>query len=131
MTGNVVEDYGWTSAQEPHSGGYLAPRVLSLLSALKAKRVLDLGAGNGALCAQLASAGYQAVGVEFDKQGVATARASYPSIPFYNFGVQDDPAELLKHEQAFDTVVSTEVIEHLFSPHLLPMYAKQVLKPGG
>ena len=104
---------------------------MQLLGRLNIKRVLDLGAGNGALCALLASAGYEAVGVEYDAQGVEVAKNAHPDIPFYRFGVQDDPHELLKHERPFDAVVSTEVIEHLFSPHLLPQFAAATLKHNG
>jgi 2-polyprenyl-3-methyl-5-hydroxy-6-metoxy-1,4-benzoquinol methylase len=75
--------------------------------------------------------GYQIVGVEYDKEDVEIAHASHPEIPFYNYGVQDNPAELLKQEKVFDAAVSTEVIEHLFSPHLLPIYAKSILKESG
>lgn len=131
MIENVVEDYGWTSAEGPESCGYIAPRILTLLKSMNVKRVLDLGAGNGALASQLAAGGYQTVGVEFDKGGVVVARETHPNIPFYNFGVQHDPAELLQREAPFDAVISTEVIEHLFSPHLLPVYAAGVLKPHG
>lgn len=35
------------------------------------------------------------------------------------------------NEEPFDAVVSTEVIEHLFAPHLLPMYARDCLREGG
>lgn len=131
MTQNMVDDYGWSSSQGPQSCGYIAPRIIELLSKLDVKRVLDLGAGNGALCAQVAKAGYEVVGVEYDKVGIDVARTSNPNIAFYHFGVQDNPADLLAQEQAFDVVVSTEVIEHLFSPHLLPIYASGVLKQDG
>ena len=131
MIQNVVDDYGWSSSQGPQSCGYIAPRIIELLRKLNVKRVLDLGAGNGALCAQVAKAGYEVAGVEYDKVGVDVARTSHPDISFYNFGVQDNPADLLAQEQAFDVVVSTEVIEHLFSPHLLPVYARGVLKQDG
>ncbi|MEB3256227.1 MAG: class I SAM-dependent methyltransferase [Synechococcaceae cyanobacterium] len=131
MIENVVQEYGWSTAEGPQSCEYLAPRILEILKRLNAKRVLDLGAGNGALCSLLTSSGYDAVGVEYDAQGVAIAKQTYPSTPFYRFGVQDDPNELLKHEARFDAVVSTEVIEHLFSPHFLPIYASAVLQEGG
>jgi 2-polyprenyl-3-methyl-5-hydroxy-6-metoxy-1,4-benzoquinol methylase len=131
MTENVVETYGWASTTGPQSCGYVAPAILSLLGKLNAKRVLDLGSGNGTLCCEMARCGHAVVGVEYDKSGIDIARAAYPGIPFYNYGVQDDPAELLKQEQPFDAVVSTEVIEHLYSPHLLPRYAARVLRDGG
>jgi 2-polyprenyl-3-methyl-5-hydroxy-6-metoxy-1,4-benzoquinol methylase len=92
---------------------------------------LDLGSGNGSLCALLASQNYHVVGVEYDSEGVEVARKSNPGLAFYNYGVQDDPALLAAQEAAFDVVVSTEVIEHLFSPHLLPIYASRLLKSGG
>ena len=131
MRENVVHDYGWSTTEGPPSCDFLAPRVLEVLKKLSVKRVLDLGSGNGALCKLLADARFDVVGVDYDRDGVALARKSYPNIPFYNFGVQDDPAALLAHEEKFDVVVATEVIEHLFSPHLLPIYARGCLKPGG
>lgn len=131
MAENIVVDYGWSSDQGPQSCGYIAPRILELLNQLNVKRVLDIGAGNGTLCAQINLQGYEVVGVEYDKVGVELARNAHPKIPFYNYGVQDNPAELLAHEPPFDAVVSTEVIEHLFSPHLLPIYANGALKKGG
>ena len=45
------------------------------------------------------------VGVEPDKRGYELARQSYPDIQFYNFGVQDDPHELVSKEGAFDLPV--------------------------
>jgi 2-polyprenyl-3-methyl-5-hydroxy-6-metoxy-1,4-benzoquinol methylase len=131
MTGDAAKDYGWSSAQGPQSCGYITPRIREILKKLQLRRVLDLGAGNGALCAQLASDGYEVVGVEYDQQGVDLAKKAYPEISFYRFGVQDDPAELLVHEEPFDAAVSTEVIEHPFSLHLLPMYARDCLREGG
>jgi 2-polyprenyl-3-methyl-5-hydroxy-6-metoxy-1,4-benzoquinol methylase len=131
MTENVVQNYGWDTARGPQSCGYIAPEVLRILRTLHVARVLDLGSGNGALCEQLSRAGFQTAGVEYDKEGVDVAKASHPNIRFYNYGVQDDPDKLMQLEGRFDAVVSTEVIEHLFSPHLLPAYAKGVLKQGG
>ncbi len=128
---NVVDDYGWSSEQGPHSCGYIAPRILDVLKRINVKRVLDVGSGNGKLCSELSSAGYAVTGVEYDKGGVEIAKKIYSNIRFYNYGVQDDPRLLMKDEEVFDVVVSTEVIEHLFSPHLLPAYAKGVLKEDG
>lgn len=123
--------YGWKEAQAPCSCAYLVPDVLKIVAYLKAQRVLDLGAGNGALCGLLKREGYAVAGCEYDKHGVEIARAAYPDVAFYNFGVQDDPASLLEVEAKFDVVVSTEVIEHLFSPHHLPIYAARVLTDNG
>ena len=131
MYENNVNNYGWRSAQPTHSTSYLAPKIIEILKTLGVKRVVDLGAGNGGLCAEVAQIDLETVGVEYDKNGVEIARVAYPGIPFYNFGVQDDPAELLRHEFPFDVVISTEVIEHLLSPHLLPHFAHAVLKKDG
>jgi 2-polyprenyl-3-methyl-5-hydroxy-6-metoxy-1,4-benzoquinol methylase len=128
---DAAPGYGWQSATPTCSDEYVTPCILQTLKSLQAQRVADLGAGNGTLCMRLAQQGLQVVGVEYDAQGVAIARRAHPDIPFYNFGVQDDPSRLLAEEERFDVVVSTEVIEHLFSPHQLPQYAAGILKPGG
>lgn len=131
LRNNIVENYGWSTEEEPCSCNYIAPRIIDILVKLNAKRVLDIGSGNGALCGRIASAGYEVVGVDFDKQGIELAQRTYPNIPFYNFGIHENSACLLKNEREFDIAVSTEVIEHLFSPHLLPSYAKGCLKKDG
>lgn len=125
-----VIDYGWDAA-DPGSSSYLNPKVIQMVAHYKPKRILDIGCGNGLLCHQLKQAGYDVVGVEYDQTGVDVARTTYPGIPFYRFGVQDDPADLLAQEDPFDMVVSTEVVEHLFAPHLLVTYSAAVLNPKG
>jgi 2-polyprenyl-3-methyl-5-hydroxy-6-metoxy-1,4-benzoquinol methylase len=133
MTDPVVLDYGWSTSAGPESCGYVTPVVLATLKNLGAKRVLDLGCGNGQLCALLGAAGFDSVGVDADRGGVAIARAAYPHIHFHHCGIDSDPRQLLSAEgdRPFDAVVSTEVVEHLFSPHLLPRYAHGALRDGG
>lgn len=131
-TPGLVDDYGWSAAVAPHSCAYIAPRILALLAALRPARVLDLGCGNGALCGEIARRGYDIAGVEYDRAGVELARRTHPGLRFHRYGVQDDPQLLLAAEGApFDVVVSTEVIEHLYAPHLLPRYAHRVLADNG
>jgi 2-polyprenyl-3-methyl-5-hydroxy-6-metoxy-1,4-benzoquinol methylase len=128
---NSVSDYGWKRADGPAACNYIAPRVLRELSGTGPKRVLDLGCGNGALSALLVKQGHQVVGMDYDLAGVTIAKRSAPGAKIYQLGVQDDPATLLSNEAPFDWVVSTEVIEHLYSPHLLVAFAHAVLKPKG
>jgi len=128
---NSVAEYGWGTDAEPESCGYITPQVLKLLAHYKARRVCDLGSGNGALAGELERTGYEVAGVEYAEDGVRIARERYPGIHFYNLGVQDDPAQVREIEGGFDAVVSTEVVEHLFSPHQLPIFARGLLKERG
>lgn len=131
MSTDIAQAYGWASAVAPTSCNYVAPKVLQIIAGLKVRRVLDLGCGNGALAAQMAAAGYEVCGVDADREGIELARAKYAGLRFHRCSVHDDPAALLVVERPFDLVVSTEVVEHLYSPHLLPAYAHRVLVPGG
>jgi 2-polyprenyl-3-methyl-5-hydroxy-6-metoxy-1,4-benzoquinol methylase len=131
MAVSQPSEYGWTNGQPPHTFAYLEPCILAILGKAGAKRVLDLGSGNGVLCAALRSSGYRVVGVEADRGGIEAARTSFPGIGFYQGNIDDGPDATLLREGPFDAVVSTEVVEHLYSPHRLPAYASAVLGPGG
>lgn len=131
MSTNVVGDYGWKTAEATGAAGYIAPAILSLLREIGAKRVVDIGSGNGSLCGEMAAAGFSPYGVEYDAEGVAISRRAHPSVNFYQRGIQDAAADILASEGPADAAVSTEVIEHLFSPHLLPVFARQLIRPKG
>ncbi len=128
---DAVQHYGWTTPQAPHTASYLLPAVIDALRSAGARRVLDLGCGNGALCAALASAGFDCVGADADAGGIAIASSAHPRLRFHRIGMHDDPAALLAETGRFDAVVSTEVIEHLYSPQLLPRFAAALLEPSG
>lgn len=128
---HALSNYGWNSNEAPESCNYLAPKILQLLKFYKGIRVCDVGCGNGALAGELKSAGFYVVGVEYSEDGVRLAEALNPEIAFYNLGVQDNSSVVRDSEGAFDAVVSTEVVEHLFSPQQLPIFARGLLNEGG
>ena len=125
----ILAGYGFGSAEPSDASAYLWNPILALCKLFKARRILDLGCGNGAFCQELVRAGFEAVGCDPSKDGIRFATEAVPSATFKRVGVDDDPATLA--ERDFDVVVSTEVVEHLFLPRHLPHFAFQVLRPGG
>ena len=129
---NAVQSYGWDSELPPCSCGFILPHVLAILKTKKIGSVLDIGCGNGFLCAALHKEGYKVAGVEYDSNGYEIARKTYPMIHFYQGSIYDSPDALCSaYPERFDCVISTEVIEHLYSPAKLPLFAKKLLKPNG
>lgn len=91
--------------------------------------MLDLGCGNGSLSQKIAQQGYEVVGVEDSTSGILFARQNFAQCHFIQASIYDLPyAEL---ENAFDIVVSVEVIEHLLYPRELISVAKKCLKYEG
>lgn len=122
-------DYGWYDAHALDSQSYLAEPVTRCLRKLNARRILDMGCGNGALSHHLQRQGFQVVGCDADAKGIAIARQGNSGAEFRQLSMYQSPTEL--GETGFDAVVSTEVIEHLYHPSALPGFASSVLKPGG
>jgi 2-polyprenyl-3-methyl-5-hydroxy-6-metoxy-1,4-benzoquinol methylase len=118
---------GSTEAQ--HTRDYLWGHIINLCAALRARRIVDIGCGNGALCRELASRGYQVVGCEPSAESLRVAQRAAPGLVFHRLGVDDDPS--MMGNESFDVAIATEVIEHLASPSNLPHFAKQMLRPGG
>lgn len=132
MNEKNVSDYGWNTSEISVACLRVSKHVAKEISLHGGKRVLDIGCGNGSLCGVLSKLGLYVVGVENDKAGVNIAKATYPDIRFYKASVQDDVAEILTSEnEKFDVVVSTEVIEHLYSPEQLLQFARNIIKENG
>ncbi len=119
--------YGSTEA--PHTKAYLWRHIIRLCAELGARRVLDIGCGNGALCRELANRGYEVVGCEPSADGVRLAQRAAPELVFHQLGVDDEPSAV--GNESFDVAIATEVIEHVVRPRNLPRFAKQLLRPGG
>jgi 2-polyprenyl-3-methyl-5-hydroxy-6-metoxy-1,4-benzoquinol methylase len=141
MQTSTSYEYSYGSSQLEHHYHYLARPVLKLIDHAIAKtprsrssattkiKILDLGCGNGSFSNFFANQGFEVVGIEESASGVAQAQQAYPNCQFRQDSIYDlDLADL---EQAFDLVISTEVIEHLFYPRELVRVARQCLRPGG
>jgi 2-polyprenyl-3-methyl-5-hydroxy-6-metoxy-1,4-benzoquinol methylase len=122
-------EYHYGSAEAAHTEAYLWRHIITLCAELGARRIVDIGCGNGALCRELASRGYEVVGCEPSADGVRVAQSAAPELVFHQLGVDDEPSAL--GNESFDVAIATEVIEHLIRPRNLARFAKQVLRPGG
>ena len=125
----MTDEFGWTHIDEVRSCEYITPAVLKILGKYRPRKILDIGAGNGDLCNSIYNAGFNVVGMEPDNNGYLIAKDNYKKINFYNFGCYEPSSKLPESE--FDFIVSTEVVEHLYSPKKLMEFAYEVLPIGG
>jgi 2-polyprenyl-3-methyl-5-hydroxy-6-metoxy-1,4-benzoquinol methylase len=123
------DEFCWDIDGHVESHDYLLNPVLAQLRAQGAKRVLDLGCGNGSFSARLASHGFEVTGVDFSASGIERARSNFPALRFEQHDLQLPLAS--SYAQGFDAVVSTEVIEHLLLPRMVMHNARLALRPGG
>jgi 2-polyprenyl-3-methyl-5-hydroxy-6-metoxy-1,4-benzoquinol methylase len=127
---NAHKNYEYTHGGPRHSFAYLLPPLLSLVDKERNKCILDLGCGNGYLANYLLQLGYNAYGTDASEDGVAVAKQQNPD----RFFVQDLatgqlPDQLLALK--FDTILSTEVIEHLYDPGGFLEFCRQLLPKNG
>lgn len=123
-------DYGFPDNRPSHTFFYLQAPLCSLLNKDKNQCILDLGCGNGHLVNYLLTQGYNAYGTDASEDGIAIAKAGNENRFFLqdlSTGKLPEPLQKLK----FDTVISTEVIEHLYDPEGFIIFCKQVLNNKG
>lgn len=123
------KDYGYDNALPTHAHQYIANPILNLLGS-KNQIILDLGCGNGALVNLLVQKGFNAYGTDASEKGIAIAKKSLAD----RFALQDlstdDLPESLSN-LSFDTIISTEVIEHLYDPRKFIAFCKKILLKNG
>jgi 2-polyprenyl-3-methyl-5-hydroxy-6-metoxy-1,4-benzoquinol methylase len=110
--------------------GYQLNAITGLLDKSKNRFILDLGCGNGYLVNVLIEDGFNAYGTDASEKGIAIAKQRNPE----RFFVQDLSSDALPaqlRDIPFDTIVSTEVIEHLYNPEAFIEFCRMQLKQGG
>ncbi len=118
------KDYGFPNADLSHAHQYLLPALLPMLH--HTNKILDLGCGNGALTVKLIDLGFDVYGTDASAEGIEMAKKSYAD----RFFLQDLstgklPAQLM--DASFSTIISTEVIEHLYDPKAFIQFCKAIL----
>lgn len=126
----LIKEYSYSSAAPSWSNDYIWPFIQKLVTARlpAGARIIDVGCGNGTLTDKLAHMGYNVVGVDPSKTGIALARGAFPSCQFFERSAYDD---LASEFGQFDAVVSLEVIEHCYAPRDFARNVHGLLRPGG
>jgi 2-polyprenyl-3-methyl-5-hydroxy-6-metoxy-1,4-benzoquinol methylase len=116
-------------------GAGVADLLLSIIDQQSGvKTICDLGCGNGFLAGQLGRRGFTVLGVDPSDGYMDAAHQHNASdrVTFMNSLVDPAFAERVRATHpAFDLVVSSDVIEHLYHPLEFLQTALSLLRPGG
>ena len=104
---------------------YAAERLAAALPPAPGVRVLELGAGGGAMSLRLADHGYAVTASDLFEDNFTPRGA----IPFHALDLNQPFAARV--EGRFDAVVALELVEHLENPHQFLRECRQLLAPGG
>lgn len=89
-------------------------------------RLLDIGCGSGAFLAKMRELGWDAVGVEFDRQAIKVAREHF-GLNVYEGTLE----EVGFFDNEFDALTINHVIEHFYDPITTLKECYRILKPRG
>jgi 2-polyprenyl-6-hydroxyphenyl methylase/3-demethylubiquinone-9 3-methyltransferase len=123
-------DYGFQRAGPSHMHSRFMRHIFDFAQCKEGMRVLDIGCGNGYACGEFLKHGCTVVGIDLSQSGITLARRAYPQGRFEAVSADSKILEHLR-EEPFDLIVSTEVVEHLYSPREYARGAFDALKPGG
>jgi SAM-dependent methyltransferase len=93
-------------------------------------KILDLGAGQGAMSLRLKDLGYQVVASDVDREDFKVGS----EVDFHELDMNEESAVSSfqkEYKDHFDGLISLEVIEHVENPWSLVRFIHSVLKPGG
>jgi len=126
---NEYKDYGWKE-EKTDAHDYLYPVLKSMLDIKKNKCILDVGCGSGYIANKLIGDGFNVYGIDASESGIKLANATHKG----RFYVQNIDSKRLPDELnniKFDTIISTEVIEHLYNPRAYMEFCKNILMKNG
>lgn len=123
------QEYGWSNAESLPYHKRLCEEIEKLLPT-DGSPILDVGCGNGALTNQLIAKGYCMYGIDASEKGIAIANQKNPGRFFVNDVVAGTLPNNLQ-DIPFRTIISTEVIEHLYNPKSYVKFIRNILKKNG
>ncbi len=111
---STLENFGWQDSSPVFYHKYLFGPIESLLPK-DGSPILDVGCGNGYLANELIDKGYSVYGIDISEDGIKIANKKNKGHFFVSDAESGVLPEPLK-DICFTTIISTEVIEHLYNP---------------
>jgi 2-polyprenyl-3-methyl-5-hydroxy-6-metoxy-1,4-benzoquinol methylase len=102
---------------------YVAEKVTKYLQ--PGAKILDLGAGSGAMSLRLHELGFEVIAVDY----VSEAFALHDRVPFKQVDLNSTFSEVFDGQ--FDGIIAIEIIEHLENPRNLFRECRKLLKEDG
>lgn len=128
--GNMKKGIKELTDRENADSFWVNARKNLVLDLIEGKKVLDIGCGTGLMCNSAAEKGYDVTGIDLEKEGIEIARKNAPKNRRTYFVVGD----FLKYnfkEGSFDSVIITDVLEHVKNDGEMLRKIFKVLKKGG
>jgi len=127
-----ITGYRYTESGLNQSHGYLLPAVSRVLDKLtvpaRARRLFELGCGNGSVAYELTRRGWDLTGVDPSAEGIEQAQAAHPELKLACGSAYDD---LAAQYGQFPVVLSLEVVEHVYAPRRYVRTVFDLLTTGG
>lgn len=125
-------EFRFDSAAPLQSHSYLLPAVQAALGEFDSSgRMLDVGCGTGAITARLRAPGREVYGCDASESGTLHAVATLGADRVRRTHADADLRELFPGIDAWDVLVSCEVVEHLYDPRAFARACFQGLRSGG
>ena len=124
------KEYKYYNEKPTWSHNYTFGTILSMLDKNVNKKIIDLGCGNGSLAHELINRGFDVYGVDASVSGIEIAKKDFPE-RFFVCDLSSYELPKMLQNKNFDTVISTEIIEHLYNPHQYISFCKTLLNNNG
>lgn len=123
-----LQSYAYEDGERAHTHAYLFPTLLKIMADRPPGAMFELGCGNGTTAAMLTKQGHVVCGVDPSITGIEIAQRQYPECRLELGSSEED---LRARFGTFDTLLSLEVAEHVYSPARYATAIGELLNPGG
>src|SRR3569623_947824 len=127
---SVAGEYeaGFISAAGSYHATVILPYLMRIVAPQAAKKILEVGCGDGFFSHAFAQAGAEVEGSDIAQAMITEAKEKYPSIKW--FTASADNLSFAKNE-LYDCVVVVLALQNIENLHGALAEASRVLKPGG